>query len=194
MRKRTGLQLFAALFFMLFSSCTSVPPLRDTGGSVPCPESFSSVRLIKDYISQMRSVNPFLQGIYDRLLSGIFRDALDSLDLGECPVSRMYEWINFCRGLTENTGATALTYGYKDSGGYHLVLLVDYGFAFSPEGVIASLVAHEMIHAYCDHSNLPAGESFHEQWFDYIASAVEKQSMKYGYDPFYFYLRNIYRN
>ena len=98
-RKRTGLQLFAVLFFMLFSSCTSVPPLRDTGGSVPCPESFSSVRLIKDYISQMRSVNPFLQGIYDRLLSGIFRDALDSLDLGECPVSRMYEWINFCRGL-----------------------------------------------------------------------------------------------
>ena len=87
-----------------------------------------------------------------------------------------------------------LTYGYKDSGGYHLVLLVDYGFAFSPEGVIASLVAHEMIHAYCDHSNLPAGESFHEQWFDYIASAVEEQSLKYGYDPFYFYLRNIYRD
>ena len=189
--------------FLIFLSFFCLPSCRRTGGlvsvgegrhAVSCPVSMYSVSEIKRYITSVNRSDPVLDDIYGRIESGIFAHATKELNLRECPVKPMFEWMNFCEGLKDVKGATALTHGYRNKDGYHLVLLVDIGFMHSDESVVAELVAHEMIHAYCDHWALPTGDSYHELWFDAIASKIEELSSRVpDLDPFNGALSHIFR-
>lgn len=183
---------------LLISSCTSSSSVNHVKYGdrfvVDCPVSWNKVSSIKGYIASVQKSDPVLVEIYDRLYQGIFSDALKELGLPQCEVSDMFIWMNFCEGLKNYNGATAITHGYSNSKGFFIVLLVDSSFISEKESVLAELVAHEMVHAYCDHMKLPAGDSFHEGWFDIIASKLESLSGTDLYkDNFYRYLKNLYR-
>ncbi len=188
----------AAVFFSIFiiSSCRSATDRGSSpvqNGVVAYPASMYSITKIKKYISSVDRSNEGLVRIYDRIFAEIFSKTLDSLNLAECPVVPMFEWMNFCQGLKAKSGATALTHGYRSKGICHLVLLIDSEFLGCDEDILAELVAHEMVHAYCDHAGLDTGRGFHEGWFDLIASEIERQSLEGG-EPFFTKLGNLYRD
>ena len=189
--------VFFMILFFAFQSCKTSSVLKpaDEGHFlVSCPKYIDNPAKIKKYILSVDQSDKRLLKVYEKICSGIFSDAISRLHLKKSAVEPMFAWMNFCEGLKENLGATALTHGYRNQNGYNLVLLIDSSFIESDASVLAGLVTHEMIHAYCDHLNLPAGESFHEQWFDVIASKIEELSFESIYRSHFFScLHHIFR-
>lgn len=189
---------FFRLFFMIFIlfflfSCGSFSRVNRCGSIfVDCPAPDLSVSSIKSYISSVNFSDQRLMDLFVKVRDGIFSSALVNLNLDVCKVQPMYVWMNFCEGLKNVRGTTALTFGYRGNGFYKIVLLVDSSFSVASDSVVAELIAHEIIHAYCDHNGLDAGDDFHHGWFDVIASEIESLS-KVSDDPLYACMGNLYR-